>query len=115
MDHSIANMIGDTDSTPRYNIESDIDHSQKMEAMDTSESLMQNKVQQLNEAFYKKIGEAILMYDHVLLFGPTNAKTELHNYLLKDLHFKDIAFDIEPADKMTDNEKFAYVKTHFEN
>jgi hypothetical protein len=33
----------------------------------------------------------------------------------KDLHFKDIKIDIEPADKMTDNEKDAFVKNHFEN
>jgi hypothetical protein len=50
----------------------------------------------------------------VLLFGPTNAKVELHNYLKKDLHFKKIKIDIEPTDKMTNNEKDAFVKNHFE-
>jgi hypothetical protein len=35
--------------------------------------------------------------------------------LNKDLHFKDIKIDVEPADKMTDNEKGAFVKTHFED
>jgi hypothetical protein len=50
----------------------------------------------------------------VLLFGPTNAKTELQNYLNKDLHFKDIPIDIEAADKMTENEQVAFVKKHFE-
>jgi len=48
------------------------------------------------------------------LFGSTNAKTELHNYLEKDMHFKDIKICIEPADKMTDNQKDAFVKRHFE-
>jgi len=65
--------------------------------------------------FIKKIGFEILKYNHVLLFGPTNAKVELHNYLNKDLHFKDIKIDIEPVDKMTDNEKDAFVKNYFEN
>ena len=37
----------------------------------------------------------------------------LHNYLNRDLHFKDIKIDIESADKMTDNEKHAFVNNHF--
>ena len=58
----------------------------------------------MHEAYYKEISDEILIFNHVLLFGPTNAKVELQNYLNKDLHFKDIKIDIEPADKMTDNE-----------
>jgi stalled ribosome rescue protein Dom34 len=74
---------------------------------------MHNKRQQMNEAFYKEIADEVLKYDHVLLFGPTNAKSELHNYLSKDLHFKDIKIDVETADNITDNEKIAFVKSHF--
>lgn len=51
-----------------------------------------------------------MKYEHVLLFGTTNAKTELNNCLNKDLHFKDIEIDIESADKMTDNQQVAFVK-----
>lgn len=69
----------------------------------------------MQEAYYKEIADEILNYTHVLLFGPTNAKVELHNYLNKDLHFKDITIDIATADKMTDNEKNAFVENHFEN
>ena len=87
----------------------------KDEALMRFEILMHNKRQQKHEKFYEKIGVEILKYNQVLLFGPTNAKVELHNYLNKDLHFKDIKIDIEPADKMTDNEKDAFVKNHFEN
>ena len=67
----------------------------------------------MHEAYYKDLGDVILEYDHVLLFGPTDAKTELHNYLNKDLHFKNIRIDVESADKMTDNEKAVFVKNHF--
>ena len=49
-----------------------------------------------------ELGNLILNYDHVLLFGPTNAKSELHNFLNKDLHFKDIQIDVKTTDKMTD-------------
>jgi stalled ribosome rescue protein Dom34 len=76
---------------------------------------MHNKRQQMHEAYYQEIAGKILKYEHVLLFGPTNAKTELHNYLKKDLHFKDIKIDVQPADKMTDNEKVAFVRDYFDN
>lgn len=76
---------------------------------------MHNKEQQMNDAYYKKIADEILKYDEVLLFGPTNAKTELRNFFKDDLHFKDIKINVESADKMTDNEKHAYVRNHFKN
>jgi stalled ribosome rescue protein Dom34 len=76
---------------------------------------MHNKRQQMHEAFYKKIAAKILKYDHVLLFGPTNAKAELDNYLDKDLRYKDIIIDIEAADKMSENKKHAFVKAHFKS
>jgi len=112
MDHSTANLI---DINANNTINSEFTFDTKEEALSRSESLMHNKRQQLHEAYYKEIADVILKYEHVLLFGPTNAKTELHNYLNKDLHFKDIKIDIESADKMTDNEKDAFVRNHFEN
>ncbi|MGV8944920.1 MAG: hypothetical protein ACOH1N_00695 [Lutibacter sp.] len=113
MDHSTANLIDINANNNTINSEFTFDT--KVEALSRSESLMHNKRQQLNEAYYKEIADVILKYDNVLLFGPTNAKTELHNYLKKDLHFKDVKIDIESADKMTDNEKDAFVRNHFEN
>jgi stalled ribosome rescue protein Dom34 len=115
MDHSTANLIELQDAIKHHTIASDFTQDQKVEALEKSESLMHNKRQQLNESFYKEIGAEILKYNHVLLFGPTNAKTELHNYLKKDLHFKDIKIDVESADKMTDNEQHAFTTKHFEH
>jgi stalled ribosome rescue protein Dom34 len=42
---------------------------------------MHQKEQHEQSDYYKKIGEAIKNYQEVLLFGPTNAKTELLNLL----------------------------------
>jgi stalled ribosome rescue protein Dom34 len=114
MDHSIAQLIDLKEDKNNHSIESEFTNETKEEALNRSESIMHNKRQQMHETFYKKIANEILQYNHVLLFGPTDAKTELFNYLSKDLHFKDIQFDIESADKMTDNEKVAFVKKHFE-
>jgi stalled ribosome rescue protein Dom34 len=114
LDHSTAHLIDLNFMENNHSIASDFTSDIKEEVLHKGESQMHNKRQQMHEAFYKEIASEILKYDHVLLFGPTNAKTELHNYLNKDLHFKDIKIAIEPADDMTDNEKDAFVKNHFE-
>lgn len=68
----------------------------------------------MNETFYDKNGAQILKLNHVLLFGLTNAKVELHNYLNKNLHFKNIKIDIESSDNITANEQIVFVKKYFE-
>jgi hypothetical protein len=112
MDHSTANLI-DINSKYEYrSIVSKFTSETKEKALNRSESLMHNKRQQMHEEFYEKIGAEILKFNHVLLFGPTNAKVELHNYLNKNLHFKNIKIDIESSDKITDNKQVAFVKKH---
>jgi len=113
MDHSTAHLIDVGAKKNNHAISSKFTSDTKEEALKRSESLMHNKEQQMHEAYYKEISEVILKYDNVLLFGPTNAKTELLNYLHKDLHFKDKKIDVESADKMTENEKEAFIKKHF--
>tara|TARA_R110002167_G_scaffold115853_1_gene290467 strand:- start:294 stop:674 length:381 start_codon:yes stop_codon:yes gene_type:complete len=115
LDHSTAHIININSKNESRSIVSRFTSETKEEALRKSESIMHNKRQQMHEKFYEKIGSEISKYKHVLLFGPTNAKVELHNYLNKDSHFKDIKIDVAPADKMTDNEKDAFVKDHFEN
>lgn len=115
MDHSKAYLIDLNSKQNHHSIHSKFTASTKEEALGRSENLMHNKEQQMHEKYYKKIAAEILKYEHVLLFGPTNAKAELHNYLDKDLHFKDVIIDIEKADKMTDNEKYTFVSNHFKN
>jgi hypothetical protein len=114
MDHSTAHFIDLKADKNDHSISSAFTFNTKEEALKRSESIMHNKEHQMHEAYYKKIADEILNYDNVLLFGPTDAKLELHNYLNKDLHFKDIKISVESVDKMTDNEKDAFVKKHFE-
>lgn len=113
MDHSSAHLFDLKSEENNKNIASAFNFKTKEETLNKSESGMHHKRQQLNEAFYVQIADEILNYNHVLLFGPTNAKTELKNYLKKDLHFKDIEISTEPADKMTENEKVAFVREYF--
>jgi len=114
MDHSMAEFIDINIPANNHSISSKFTFEMKEEVLNRSEKTMHNKLQQLEEAYYKEIGDQILKYDHVLLFGPTNAKTELYNLLKEDLHFKDIKMDIASTDQISDNEKTAFVKKHFE-
>ena len=114
MDHSKANLMECNDNDVNtQTIESEFTHQNKMEALSHSESGMQHKENQLHEQFYKKIGEEILKYNKVLLFGPTDAKLELHNFLKNNQHFNNINIEVDSVDKMTDNQQKAFVKDYF--
>jgi len=113
LDHENAQLIDFISDKNNRIISSDFSFETKEEALSRSEHIMHNKRQQMHEAYYEKIATEILNYSHVLLFGPTDAKTELSNYLDEDLHFKNITVDVEAADRMTDNETVAFVRNHF--
>jgi len=88
-------------------------HQEKVESLNKSEQLMHNKEQHQQAAYYKNLGNTILEYDEVLLFGPTNAKNELYNILKADHLFEHIKIEVKEADKMTDNQEHAFVRDHF--
>lgn len=115
MDNHTAHLIDLTAKKNSHSIESKFTNEVKGSTLQKNENLMHNKEQHMTDLYYKEIADKILKYDNVLLFGPTNAKKELHNFLNKDSHFKDINIDIESADKMTDNEKETFVHNHFKS
>jgi hypothetical protein len=114
MDHSTAHLIEFTaEPTETKTLVSKFTHQEKEESIGKSEQLMHNKEQHEEHDYYKKLGEVILNYEEVLLFGPTQAKLELLNLLRSDHHFANIKIEIMQADKMTDNQQHAFVKEHF--
>lgn len=114
MDHSKAQLIEfKKEALQTATITSNFDHDDMEEALNRSENLMHNKRQQQQAAYYGEISNAIKQYKEVLLFGPTDAKTELLNTLNKDLHFENIKIEVKSADNMSENEKLAFVKTHY--
>lgn len=114
LDHASAHLISFKDITLTVTkIESTFTHQRKEEALSKSESKMHNKEEQEQGEYYKKIGAVILDYDEILLFGPSDAKVELHNVLKKDHHFDTKIFDIQQADKMTEHQEQAFVKDYF--
>ena len=114
MDHSIAHIIEyKNNSISSKTIASDSSQGEK-ENIGKDESLRQNTEQDQLSEFFKKLSTVIIDYQEVLLFGPTNAKTELHNLLKEDSGFNSIKIEIETTDNLTKNQIQAYVKEHFE-
>jgi hypothetical protein len=102
-----------TDPIATTTIASKFTHEEKEQSSGKSENLMHNKEQHQQSEYYKKLGEAIKNYENVILFGPTNAKTELFNVLRADHRFEKIKIEVKQADKMTENQEHAFVREHF--
>lgn len=115
MDHSTAHLIEFDNSSAKPDTVESKPESQVTESdlyyKDESHTL--NKEQGLLSAYYSKLSNIILNYDHIILFGPTDAKNELKN-LLKDNHlFDQIQIDTKPADKMTETQQQTFVTDYF--
>jgi hypothetical protein len=112
MDHSVAqlseysngNFMTETiESKPKSLV-----NEEDLYYKDESHEL--NKEQSQLAAYYKKLSDSILNYEEVLLFGPTDAKSELVN-TIKDNHlFEKIKIVVKPADKMTEIEQHEFLK-----
>lgn len=115
MDHANAHLIEFTGEPEQSkDIMSKFTHEEKEHSLGESEKLMHNKEKHGQSEYYKKIGEVIRNYDDVLLFGPTEAKTELFNLLNADHLFAKIRIIVKPADKMNDQQQHAFVKKYFQ-
>jgi len=112
MDHSIAHL---TELRHGNLITETIEAKPKLQVNPADlyfkdESHMLNKEQGQLAAYYKKLSDAILYYEEVILFGPTEAKNELAN-ILKDNHlFEKIKIVVKPADKMNENQQHEFLK-----
>jgi nitrogenase subunit NifH len=114
LDHSSAHLMEfTTDPIETTMIESEFTHEEKQHSMGKGEGLMHHKEQQKQASYYKKLGEIIINYEDVLIFGPTDAKVELLNTLRVDHRFVNIKMTVEQADKMTENQKHAFVREYF--
>jgi stalled ribosome rescue protein Dom34 len=114
MDHSIAYLMEFTTSAFEIKtIESEFHKQKKIQTSSKSDSLMRNKEQQKLFSYYKKISEIIKDYKKVILFGPSNAKVELFDFLSEDERFIKIKFEIKNTDKMTKEQKNSFVMDMF--
>ncbi len=114
MDHSTANIMEVSNGMVRSKtLESIPAFPEQVENLRLDESLMHNKEQNQYANFYKKLSYIINDYNEVLLFGPTDAKTELFNLLKNNRQFEKVKISVQPADNMTDSQQEAFVKDFF--
>ena len=114
MDHTVAYLLELANGKiTTKTLESTTAFPERVTDLRLDESLMNNKEQNEISEFFKKVSAVIKDYDEVLLFGPTNAKTELFNILKDDRHFEQIKIVVKPADKMTENQQKDFVKEFF--
>ena len=114
MDHTIAHIIELKNNKIQSNTIESLALQGGEQVFGEDESLKHNTEQDQLSDFFKRISAVIKDYQEVILFGPTNAKTELHNSLKKDSHFNDIKIETETSDNLTENQMHAFVKEHFE-
>jgi len=114
IDHSSASIIEFASGPMQTRIlESDFTHQDREQTLARSENVMHNKEQQRHSEYYKKLGEAIANYQDIILFGPTDAKAELFNILRADHRFTKTKIEVRQTDKMTENQKHAFVRDYF--
>lgn len=116
MDHAQANLIEfSIEGGEKKTIQSKFTTEVKEESISKGEHLMHNKEQHQNAEYYKAIAEEIKHYDDVIIFGPTNAKAELHNSVKSNHLFDKIKIETQSADNMTDHEKHHFVMNYFQH
>jgi hypothetical protein len=115
MDHSEAYITDySTDFLKTEKFIFEFTHQIREGGMRKSEVTMLHKEKDEQKRYYKKLGEIILKYSDVILFGPTSAKQELHNLLKTNHLFDKIKITVLPADKMTEIEQQLFVKNFFQ-
>jgi len=114
MDNSTACLTEySTGEMKTHIIKSDFDRQEREYRISKGEFTMHNKEQHDQADYYNKLSEVAECYDEVILFGPTNAKSELFNILNEDHKFSEIDIEVIPSDKMTENQQHAFVREHF--
>lgn len=114
MDHSAARVMENAGDDFKVQIvEPDLEGLDNHEKLQHSESLLHHKENQSIKSYYKALIEIIRNYDEILLFGPTNAKTELFNLIREDHKYDALKIEIKPTDKMNYEEQHTFMKDHF--
>ena len=114
LDHSTARVMEySTEDHQVTTLESDLNGLDNQDGLQHSESLLHHKENQNLKAFYKEIIAVLKDYDEILLFGPTNAKTELYNLIREEHKYDHLKIAAKPAEKMTPPEEHAFVVEHF--
>jgi hypothetical protein len=114
MDHSKAIIMEIKDDVfSEIIIESESVLKDEEYSSDKHEKMQHTKEQHQQSGYYHKLGDLIRNYDDILLFGPTEAKSELFNLLSSDYLFNKKNIVIRNTDKLTRNQMHALIREYF--
>jgi len=114
MDHATARLMEyNTEEQKVTTVNSDIKGLDDQEGLQHSESLLHHKENQSLQAYYKTLIDRIKDYDDIVLFGPTDAKTELYNLIREEHKYDHLKIATQPADKMSYEEQHEFVVHYF--
>ena len=112
MDHRIALFITEENGTAEFTlgnkIEADEDRSNR------GEHHYNNSKRDDTRQYYKLVAHELLPYDEIFIFGPGKSQEEFINWLHTDVQFKMKQIKIGSADYVSDNQKVALVRDHFD-
>jgi len=115
MDHARAHLIENAENGSIITIESGYDRINNTNSFHKSEHKLEEKKRNILVDYYDELSEFIINYSEVILFGPTDAKLELRNFLKKDYAFDHIKITTQSSDKKTENQQIAFVKNFFQH
>ena len=116
MDHSTAHLIEySSEAYQVKNINADIKGLDNQEGLQHSESILHHKENQHIKAFYKELIDVIKEFEEILIFGPTNAKTELYNLIREEHKYDHLKIEIKTTTKMSFMEAHDFIVDHFKN
>ncbi|MCA6437149.1 MAG: hypothetical protein ACK5QC_00815 [Bacteroidota bacterium] len=114
MDHSSAELMNFKDNIITSEVVNlNFTHKQKENSLSRSEHIMHNKQQREQSIYYHELADVIKKNDHVVIFGPTEAKIELFNIVKMDQSFSKIKIELVNSDKLTDTQRHTFVKNYF--
>lgn len=116
MDHASAYLMelkGEKLTTKIIN--SNFDYHEKEKMLAKSEKLMHQKEHELMTHYYKEIIKEMIKYKHIILFGPTEAKYELHTFLKENKLFSKLTIQISNCKYLTKAQRESVVLGHFKS
>lgn len=115
MDSLKANVIeyDDTAKEIREISASELDGFKREKWLKKGDANLFDKEQLQLLKYYKEIGDAVAAYQYVMLFGPTNAKTELQAILSHDDRFSGAEIAVKITDKLNHIEQLAFINDCF--
>ncbi len=116
MDHSTGHATAYTAETLTTQvINAHPTHQDTEHGLHNNELHTHNREKQQQAHYFQALASVIRHYDEVVLFGPTEAKSELLNLLRKDHNFEKIKISLVPAEKMNEHQQQSFVRKYFSN